>query len=520
MTLIDFSQYRAPTVRRQKDLPQHPLYPAVKERPTIQSFGKAFTEPKLRQQDIAVNQFYKKYGNRNLTTKDVLEMGVGPMEPKKVQDIIAEGARITGAEHRITGGKEVDKLSIVRNKYRDQSKNIRNFTRCVVQAFPDTIAGVMLSVMGAKTFTEAEYGQAGKMLFGEDLQTIPQRLKGTSQAIKDITGVEETGPIGEGILPVLGVGGMIVLDLFDPFFGGAGGSTAKQVTKGIIKAIGKQTGEEISQKLAKEIAEDVAKAWAKKNISTVVKKQIVKELEQKWGAKLGNEIAERGGKKLSTVIKEGADEVSNVKVLTGTGEDVTTKISRFGERVSEALPEGKKVELPYGVKTNVDTLTKARQIIKDIGVDDSIQLAKQSTPTAESNTVGQLLVKDFIDASDFNQAIDLIEDITRNATKQGQAIQSLRMWGQLTPEGFLKSAQRTINKANDTNPGLKLTLDKESAGEINDLAKQIPKTVEGSRARDVAVAKTLDRVAQTVPPTIGQQVSSLQTMAQLLNYRW
>jgi len=221
----------------------------------------------------------------------------------------------------------------------------------------------------------------------------------------------------------------------------------------------------------------------------------------------------------STLVLKGLDKVSMPRV-----EPVGIKRLSFpdtvakGEIADPALVEQlKNAELNYGNITNKDTLEVARQYIQK-DKDAALHLVMSETPaTAESNAVAQLLIKEANDAGKFGEAINIIEKTSQKARSQGQAIQALSMWGRLSPEGILKYADDVVKKANEAGKITETKLNEETAQTLVEQSNAIQGMVEGSRERQVAIARMLDTVASQVPPSFWQKVATLQTMAQLLN---
>lgn len=173
----------------------------------------------------------------------------------------------------------------------------------------------------------------------------------------------------------------------------------------------------------------------------------------------------------------------------------------------------------YTELRNPELLAKAQAII-DGNMDEAVRLARGSENTPEANAVGMLLMNRYQQAGDYQAAIDVAEAVARRSTTAGQAIQALTIWGRLTPEGALSYAQRVIDRANDAGAGSrlrsKLKLTPDDAKTIQDFAKRIQKMPEGQE-KAVEVAKLMDFIASKIPPTLLAKVSTLQTMAQLLN---
>jgi hypothetical protein len=181
----------------------------------------------------------------------------------------------------------------------------------------------------------------------------------------------------------------------------------------------------------------------------------------------------------------------------------------------------KKLDLNYNPLKNNDTLQNAKKLI-NADYDKAIRIVKEGPASAESNAVGMELVGKLQKENRYTEAIDIIETISKKATESGQAIQALSMWGRLTPEGMLKYTQSMFDKANSelTKQGFKdiskLKLTEDFAKDITGRMKAIGSMAE-SRAKTVEIAKVLRDIDEQLPKSVWQKVSTVQTMAQLLN---
>ncbi len=178
----------------------------------------------------------------------------------------------------------------------------------------------------------------------------------------------------------------------------------------------------------------------------------------------------------------------------------------------------KKADLTGGTITNADTLNKAKNIIAT-DYDEAVKMVKgNSKATADSYTVAQLLAKEAQDTGKWQEALDIVEITSRKAREQGQAIQALSIWGRLTPEGMLKYAQRVVDNANTKilNKAKKLKLDPDFAQDITKRMKGIA-AITDEEVKAYEIAKVLRDITSKVPKSIAQKVSTVQTMAQLLN---
>jgi len=198
------------------------------------------------------------------------------------------------------------------------------------------------------------------------------------------------------------------------------------------------------------------------------------------------------------------------------------KIRGFAETVMADKSIAKEVRefaatQTYEPLTNKETLKTVSKIIKR-GDSQAISFAKTDTGV-NGNATAMIMLRKLIDKGRFDEADDLIESVSPRFTKQGQEIQILSQFSKLKPEGAVRYAQRLIEKANEANPKLKLKLTPENTKLITDSAKAIEGLVEGSREQQVAISTLLKNIHQIVPPSIGQKISTIQTMSQLLNLK-
>jgi hypothetical protein len=193
---------------------------------------------------------------------------------------------------------------------------------------------------------------------------------------------------------------------------------------------------------------------------------------------------------------------------------------KFAETVSgvKNLPKDVKDFLAsqtYEPLKNKDTIKMVSKIVQR-GDSQAISFYN-NYKTVYGNATAMVMLKKLIDKGRWNEVNDLIEAVGPRFTKQGQEIQILSMFRRLSPEGAVRYAQKFIERANEANPRLKLKLTPENTSEITTLAKNLSKLPEGSREKIIATQQLLQRVTDLVPSSLGQKISSIQTMAQLLN---
>ncbi len=115
------------------------------------------------------------------------------------------------------------------------------------------------------------------------------------------------------------------------------------------------------------------------------------------------------------------------------------------ERLKEAVT---KDQVYYNRLPNKLTLDEANFIL-DRGENAALNAFTDYNNNMEEATrftLGSLLLKRFQQYGEYDDAIAVLDIITKRATKAGQGIQALSMFQFLTPQGQLRYAQREVNK--------------------------------------------------------------------------
>lgn len=217
------------------------------------------------------------------------------------------------------------------------------------------------------------------------------------------------------------------------------------------------------------------------------------------------------------------DMVRNEMNLRMGGETALTDIGKSEPSLPKTLGKNPTIsqeikdsidQLRYKPITNVETLDEANKII-DKDIDSAVTYFRDiKKPDRVSNTVGQVLVKRLQDAGRMDDAIDVAIKLTDDATKSGQAVQVFSIINRLSPEGVLKYAVRSINRAGGD---AKKIITPEFAQKITKAAEDIQRLPEGSREKQVETSKLLRDIMNEVPKGLLKKISSFQTIAQLLN---
>lgn len=180
---------------------------------------------------------------------------------------------------------------------------------------------------------------------------------------------------------------------------------------------------------------------------------------------------------------------------------------RESPRTSPAL--AKRVAEFYRPITNKDTLNEAVQIVAkgDDAALDFIQSAKE--PNALTVAVGELLVEKFQRAGRIDAAVNVVRQMSKAATSQGQAIQILSLWSRLTPGGVLRMAEKELKTV-----GKELT--PELAGKLINASKKV-RTMPDGWQKQFEIAKMMKMVADQMPVDKLKKLALVHTMLLLLN---
>lgn len=165
----------------------------------------------------------------------------------------------------------------------------------------------------------------------------------------------------------------------------------------------------------------------------------------------------------------------------------------------------------YVPVSNKETHDLAKKIIDEDREAAIAMVLGEKEPTAVTYAVGQDLLRRLQQGNeaDLEKAINIAEHLAEKATQQGQAIQALSMWNRLTPEGALKYAAK-VAKKNKT----PLTPDK--AKRITEKAREL-RDIKNKNERIVKTGELMGEIQDLEKATLGQKISTLQTLGQLLN---
>lgn len=215
--------------------------------------------------------------------------------------------------------------------------------------------------------------------------------------------------------------------------------------------------------------------------------------------------------KLENEFSQKADELQN-----------GLKIRKFIQSVKDepsVVPEIKdNVSGDYKPRANKELLATSQAKIDEMGQSAAIEhVIHGNTNSDETTAMGIDLLRRLQNQGDFSRAIDVVEGLAPKLTEAGRTVQAASLLGRLTPEGALVYTQRVINKAAKAGGKAGEKVSEETAKEITELAKEANAAEPGTREQAVAAGKLAKRIAAEVPSSLGQKISTIQTIAQLLN---
>lgn len=196
----------------------------------------------------------------------------------------------------------------------------------------------------------------------------------------------------------------------------------------------------------------------------------------------------------------------------------------------------------YEVIPNKLTLERAREFVEKTPERAMDRIERGEINNAMDTATAAVLIDKAQFEGRIGEAVRLAEKTAARLTEMGQAIQAAYIYERLSPEGILLYAQRVVQQAKENIPQKarvksfdkmaealkdpdKAALAKKlgiphiseaAAAELLKMAKEIKEMPDG-RAKHVQTAVMLKKITDLIPKSLGQKISMLQTMAQLLN---
>lgn len=182
------------------------------------------------------------------------------------------------------------------------------------------------------------------------------------------------------------------------------------------------------------------------------------------------------------------------------------------DNTSPALKEAvaKTADKMYDPITNKATFDEAKEFVDTDfqGALDYFKTTKQID--AKYNAVGQTLAKQADAEGRYGDAIEIINDLRKNATEKGQFIQAFSVWDKMSPEGMLYFAQKEIDKANDAKGIISKLLKKKDIKLSEETAKFISdkmKSLEGmtdDKAKAEVIKEVFEKINDQIPISVSE----------------
>ena len=243
-----------------------------------------------------------------------------------------------------------------------------------------------------------------------------------------------------------------------------------------------------------------------------------------------NEIVNLSGLKNSQIkqvedITSKSDDLIPEQVVEDTAKMVSgeTKTRSLPQSVLEAKGTPKEVKeiikenpATYEVLKNKDLTAQASKELESNFDNELIRLSSAKDFDALDYEKSRQIAKNLFDMGKYQQAVDLIDNVSENATKKGQAIQALSLWSNMTPEGAVYKAQKLVREYNKKYPKKQIQLTDENIETIANLQQEALNTTD-ELAKNQALARSAKYISELVPKNALQKLKAYRNIALLLN---
>lgn len=219
------------------------------------------------------------------------------------------------------------------------------------------------------------------------------------------------------------------------------------------------------------------------------------------------------------------DEVIPEQVVEDTAKMVSgeTKTRSLPQSVLDAKGTPKEVkeiikqDMPtYQVMHNQDLIKQATDEITGNFDNELIRLSSAKDFDALDYEKSRQIAKNLFSMGKYQQAVDLIDNVSENATKKGQAIQALSLWSNMTPEGAVYKAQKLVREYNKKHPKKQIQLTNENIETIASLQQEALNTTD-ELAKNQALARTAKYTTDLIPKEALQKLKAYRNISMLLN---
>lgn len=219
------------------------------------------------------------------------------------------------------------------------------------------------------------------------------------------------------------------------------------------------------------------------------------------------------------------DNVIPEQVVEATPEQVSGDIKKrsLQQSVLEAKGTPKEVKeaikenpATYEVLKNKDLTAQASKELEGNFDNELVRLASAKDFDALDYEKSHQIARQLFGMGDYRRAVDLIDNVSENATKKGQAIQALSLWSNMTPEGAVYKAQKLLKEYNKKHPKKQIQLTDENIETIANLQKEALNTTD-ELAKNQALARSAKYISELVPKNALQKLKAYRNISLLLN---
>lgn len=176
-----------------------------------------------------------------------------------------------------------------------------------------------------------------------------------------------------------------------------------------------------------------------------------------------------------------------------------------------------KEDMPtYEVMHNKDLIKQATQELAGNFGNEFVRLASAKDFDALDYEKSRQIAKTLFDNGDYQRAVDLIDNVSENATKKGQAIQALSLWSNMSPEGAVYKAQKLVKEYNKKNPKKPIQLTDENIDTIRKLQSEALNTAD-ELERNQAMARSAKYMTDLIPKGFVKKLKAYRNISMLLN---
>ena len=172
----------------------------------------------------------------------------------------------------------------------------------------------------------------------------------------------------------------------------------------------------------------------------------------------------------------------------------------------------------YNVKPNAKTIGSAAQRVAKDPEGTYNRLLENGIQKTDDSADALVLLRNLVENDELDKAGKLAKATAKAGTDFGQAVQIFSAFRKTTPDGALRDAWNIVNAYNAKNPKkTPIRITPEQTKKITDLANDLQNTEYGTREWAKKAALLEREKGLLTPNSFLSKVSTVQTMAQLLN---